>query len=240
MPPTCFNGGKGETETDVDCGGPNCPPCFSGDRCTTDNDCLGYCDQNPGPTFHTCRSQGGGCFVAGTRVAMTDGSSKAIELVEPGDRVFGRDGRVNRVLGVARPVLGDRPLYALNGGPAFVTAGHPFLTIDGWKAIDPDAARAEVPGLPVGRLIVGDRLLGLVKVLVPALAGGGSEPAEDATARLEAVALRRLEGRPADPATPLYNLRVDGDHTYLADDLLVHNKLSLADARLDLDHTPIA
>ena len=29
---------------------------------------------------------------------------------------------------------------------------------------------------------------------------------------------------PADPATPLYNLRLDGDHTYVANDLVVHNK----------------
>lgn len=27
-----------------------------------------------------------------------------------------------------------------------------------------------------------------------------------------------------DPATPLYDLRLDGDHTYFANDLLVHNK----------------
>ena len=29
---------------------------------------------------------------------------------------------------------------------------------------------------------------------------------------------------PADPATPLYNLVLDGDHAYFANDLLVHNK----------------
>jgi hypothetical protein len=40
------------------------------------------------------------------------------------------------------------------------------------------------------------------------------------------VPLQRLVGHPADPATPLYNLRVAGDHTYVAADLLVHNKFS--------------
>ena len=90
---------------------------------------------------------------------MANGSDKPIEQVEPGDRVLGRGGKINQVRGILYPVLGDRPLYALNGGTAFVTASHPFLTTDGWKAIDPDAARAEVPGLDIERLTVGDVLL---------------------------------------------------------------------------------
>ena len=102
---------------------------------------------------------GGGCFVGGTRVRMADGSDKPIELVEPGDRVLGRGGKINRVRSILYPMLGDRPLYSLNGGTAFVTASHPFLTTDGWKAIDPDAAREEVPGLDIERLTVGDVLL---------------------------------------------------------------------------------
>jgi hypothetical protein len=165
----------------------------------------------------------GGCFVSGTRVAMADGTAKPIELVEPGDAVLGRDGRANRVLDLFRPLLGDRPLHALNGGPAFVTAGHPFLTEAGWKAVDPAAAREEVPGLPVGRLAVGDRLLALAAA-VPVAAGGPAH-AERAAAGREAVALRSVEARRAEPATPLYNLCVDGDHTYFADGWLVHNKL---------------
>lgn len=172
-----------------------------------------------------CFSRGGGCFVASTLVAMADGSSRPIELVEEGDRVLGRDGQVNTVLGVARPVLGERALYALNGGPAFVTGSHPFLTIDGWKAVDSEAARLAVPGLEVGGLAVGDRILALAGVLAPAMAGGvGWSTDEEVEVRLEPVELRSLEGHSADPATPLFNLHVDGDHTYLANELVVHNK----------------
>ncbi|MFL6043169.1 MAG: Hint domain-containing homing endonuclease [Gaiellales bacterium] len=166
---------------------------------------------------------GGGCFVAGTRVAMADGTSRPIELVEAGDRVLGRDGRVNHVLAVHRPLLGDRHLYALNGGPFFVTAGHPIWSATGWKAVDPGAAAAEVPQLTVGRLTVGDQLLVLAAAAVPALAGhlDGDDALDVEQGPL---LLSSLEGRPADPATPLYNLHLDGDHTYFADDLLVHNK----------------
>jgi hypothetical protein len=39
------------------------------------------------------------------------------------------------------------------------------------------------------------------------------------------IPLYSLEGRPADAATQLYNLDVDGDDTYVANGLVVHNKL---------------
>jgi len=153
---------------------------------------------------------------------MADGSDKPIEQVEAGDRVLGRGGQINRVRGVLYPVLGDRPLYALNGGAAFVTASHPFLTTDGWKAIDPDAARAEVPGLDIERLKVGD---GLRSATSSEPAGRDAERnSDDPAAEEHLIPLQSLEGRPADPATQLYNLDVDGDDTYVANCLVVHNK----------------
>ena len=167
---------------------------------------------------------GGGCFIAGTPVRMADASDKAIELVEPGDRVIGRGGKINRVRGVLRPILGERKLYALNGGTAFVTASHPFLTTDGWKAVDPEAARAEVPGLPIARLTVGDVLLSVTSA-APAGRNAERNTQERATdVREREIPLRSLEGRAADSATQLYNLDVDGDDTYVANGLVVHNK----------------
>jgi len=163
------------------------------------------------------------CFVAGTRVAMADGTSKPIEWVAPGDLVLGRGG-VNRVLANDRHPLGPRPLYALNGGAPFVTAGHPFLTEAGWKAIDPAETAREAPGLAVGRLAVGDRLLAVVGVAMPAPVGGGRGDGAP-EARVAAVPLAGLDAHAADPGTPIFNLRVDGDHTYVADDWLVHNKM---------------
>ena len=51
-----------------------------------------------------------------------------------------------------------RRLYALNGGRPFVTAEHPFLTAEGWKALDPEATRRENAALDVASLQLGDRL----------------------------------------------------------------------------------
>lgn len=189
-------------------GGAACQVCSPDDRC------------EPRPSGGVCNSIG--CFVAGTRVAMADGTSKRIELVAPGDLGLGRAG-VNRVRDVVRPALGERLLYALNGGTPFVTAGHPFLTADGWKAVDPAATANEVPSLAVGRLAIGDRVLALAGAAVPALAAGGTDGVASGT-RLAGAALTDLAGFPADPTTPLYNLVVDGDHTYVANDLVVHNK----------------
>jgi hypothetical protein len=154
---------------------------------------------------------------------MADGTSRPIEHILVGDLVLGNAGRINRVTKVLLPLLGHRPLYALNESNFFVTAGHPFMTEAGWKAIDPGQTPAEHSGLQVGRLTVGDRLLSLAAVAVP-VGGGSSAYAEAADVRIEPVALHRLVGQPADPATQLYNLRLDGNHTYFANDLLVHNK----------------
>ena len=164
-----------------------------------------------------------GCFVGGTRVRMADGSDKPIELVEPGDRVLGHGGKINRVRGILRPVLGDRQLYALNGGTAFVTASHPFLTTDGWKAVDPDAAREEVPGLEIGRLTAGDTLISMISSEPAGRDAAGSTG--DRAAEEHWIPLETLEGRSADAATQLYNIDVNGDDTYVANGLVVHNKV---------------
>jgi len=163
------------------------------------------------------------CFTAGTLVAMADGTSRPIEHIRVEDLVLGNTGRVNRVTQVLLPLLGHRSLYSLNGSNFFVTAGHPFMTEEGWKAIDPAATPAEHAGLHVGRLTVGDRLLTLTAAAVP-IGAGRAINAEAVDVRIEAIELHSLVGQAADPATQLYNLRLDGNHTYFANDLLVHNK----------------
>ncbi len=163
------------------------------------------------------------CFTPDTRVRMADGSTKRIDEVMIGELVVGHDGAINRVTGVDRPVLGGRHLYAFDGGPAFVTAEHPFLTAEGWKAIDPTAMATENPSLDVTRLVRGDRLVIVARVRLPVLAGGVLDRAEVDTAECRLSALSAHE---ADPGMPVYNLQLDGDHTFIANDIVVHNKNS--------------
>jgi hypothetical protein len=162
------------------------------------------------------------CFTGKTRILMADGRSRPIREVRVGDRVMAADGGANEVVGIERPKLGARLLYALNGGPHFVTAEHPFMTATGWKAVDPAATAAENPNLAVARLIPGDCLTTLrtpgpsAPITVGNLALTGLV--------LEQTVLVRLDARAADPKTPLFNLLLDGDHAYFAEQYLVHNK----------------
>ena len=157
------------------------------------------------------------CFIAGTPILMADGSQRPIEQLGLGDLVVGRRGRINRVVRCERTLLGARRLYALNGGRPFVTAEHPFLTAEGWKALDPEATRRENARLLVASLQLGDQLCrGALPV------GGG--PFVQRTTTLEL-----LSATGADPSTPLFNLLLDGDHSYVADGWIVHNKDGNAD-----------
>ena len=163
------------------------------------------------------------CFTAGTLILMADGSERPIEALRAGDLVVGRRGRINRVAQRERTSLGARRLYAINGGRPFVTAEHPFLTAEGWKAFDPEATRRENDLLRVGSLRLGDRLCrGAFRVL------GGERRMPEATVGglfvQHTTTLELLSAIAADPSTPLYNLLLDGDHSYVADGWIVHNK----------------
>jgi hypothetical protein len=167
------------------------------------------------------------CFTGVTKITMADGSVRSIELIEVGDWVRGANGRDNRVIGIEKPLLGRRWLYSVNRTEPFVTAEHPLLTTEGWKAIDPAATAAENAQLAVGQLAVGDQLL-VARVRVAAQVGKvtphGSIAVAERDDDLEIVPLLSLRQWERDPSTPLYNLLLDGDHTYFANGLVVHNK----------------
>src|SRR5262249_45567884 len=112
-------------------GGASSADCGTGSVCGA---ALGDCF-NPVPVcFPTGPNCFFGCFIAGTRVTMADGTEKPVEQIRVGDQVLGREGEVNHVVDVERPLLGSRKLYSLNGSQPFVTAGHPFMNSEGWKA----------------------------------------------------------------------------------------------------------
>jgi hypothetical protein len=142
------------------------------------------------------------CFVEDTRVTLSDGSTKYIRDIVVGDRLLGEAGSVNTVIGIEQPSLGDRLLYAINGGEPFVTSEHPFMTTDGWKSIDPSATREENAELTAGKLVVGDTLV--------------TEHGN--------ILITSIVGHNGNPEQTLYNLLLDGGHTYYANGFLVHNK----------------
>ena len=165
------------------------------------------------------------CFVAGTRVRMADGSLAPIEGIRPGEAVLGRGGRVNAVVAVERVPLGARRLYGFNGARGFVTDEQPFMTHLGWRSLSPPATREENPMLEVGRLREGDRLLAWTASPAPSTGARSNLALVSSPAiGLDEVALTRIQAFDAPSVTTLYNLLLDGDHAYFANDFLVHNK----------------
>ena len=152
-------------------------------------------------------SVGSGCFVKGTEITMADGSTKLIEHVEIGDQLLGKDGKFNTVLEYLRPVLGARSLIAFNGGDPFITNDHPVLMADGtWKSVDPEATLSRYVALTdrnIGQLTIGD--------VIATPDGTGFE-------------ITSIERHQDSEDLQLYNFALDGNHTYVANNLVVHNK----------------
>ena len=157
------------------------------------------------------------CFVAGTRILMADGSERPIETLQAGEQVLDQHGQSNRILAVERVILGNRRLYGLNRLPPFFTAEHPFLSTRGWVAIAPAMTRAEQPTLAVQPLFTGMRILcGPAAVALTGNLALAAQPAE--------LLVESLYWVDSPPTTALFNLILDGSHSYIANSLIVHNK----------------
>ena len=140
------------------------------------------------------------CFAAGAMVTMADGSVKKIQLVKAGDLVRGKDGSVNKVVRlIHHETLPTGKLYMINKLDFRVTNNHPMLTTDGWKTIK----GGEIHGIQTKPLKVGDVLIKI---------DGSTETVTD------------IIGYPVDHETRTYDLSVDGNHTYVVDGVIVHNK----------------
>lgn len=157
------------------------------------------------------------CFIAGTRITMADGSTRPIETLRVGEQVLDQHGGSNRILAVERVILGKRRLYGINDLPPFFTAEHPLLTTRGWAAISPAMTRTENPQLAVLPLFTGMQIMCRP---APAMVTGNLalQP------QPELLLVESLCWIEASPTTALFNLLLDGSHSYIANELIVHNK----------------
>ncbi len=160
----------------------------------------GTCSTPEGTTRRVeCGSKWCSCFKEGTYITMEDGSLLPIENIKVGDKLLGSDGRVNNVLKL-KPSYSEGKIYQINGGKFFVTAGHPFMTTDGWKAFDPILAKSINPDLHITQLRIGDTLI-----------------KEDKTELVLSINYQIEQTR-------VFNFELDGSKDYFADGYLVHNK----------------
>jgi outer membrane immunogenic protein len=169
------------------------------------------------------------CFTEITQVLMADGTTRSISEVIVGDEVLGENGNVNKVVDIEIHFLGGRKLYAFNDGLAFVTPEHPFMTRAGWKSMAPEATLAETGNFSVGALKVGDEVVRLeaVKKRGKPIAVAGNlvpTPSVEVLVETEFSELKSITPHDGDPSMTVYNLKLDGNHTYFANNYLTHNK----------------
>jgi hypothetical protein len=97
---------------------------------------------------------------------------------------------------------------AFNGGVPFMTSDHPvYIRGEGWKSFDPEMTQRKY-SMPVTKYAVGD--------IIETPDGVGFE-------------IKSIEEHcDEDQDQIIYNFRLDGNHTYIADGLVVHNKCFIA------------
>lgn len=158
------------------------------------------------------------CFTAGSEVLMSDGAIKFIEDVQEGDRVVSISGVYNTVIKPIRTVLGDRKLVSINCGKPFITEDHPIMTEEGFKSFNYCRSLHRYPHVKVnGELGVGEKIR--------------------TTGEYEKLhTFDLIEG---DKTLPLYNLELDGDHTYFVEGYGVHNKTDPCDYYTGPDPCPL-
>jgi hypothetical protein len=142
-----------------------------------------------------------GCFPTGTRVLMADGSGRAIETLQIGEKVQSHDG-ATAILALIKPP--QKPVYTLkfsDGNKLTLTDSHPIASLQGWKALSVEHAKQENPDLDVTTLEIGDSVHTI-----------------DGTCELTAI-------HPPQGVVQVYNITVGEPHTFYANNILVHNKM---------------
>lgn len=172
-----------------------------GQSCS-DMGCYSACDSCCAPC-----AQEGACFTADARILMSDGSTKTIDNVKVNDVIisyneytgtFEKDIVIETIAHqldkqLIKIELSDKT-YSIN------TAGHPILTTQGWKSRDTDEA-IERHNVSTNTLAIGD------EIITP-------------NDKLQIINITEIN---SDETTPVYNLRIKKNQTYVANGMVVHN-----------------
>lgn len=156
-----------------------------------------------------------GCFPAGTLITMADGSQKPIETVAPGESVRTHMGRPRKVVtAMAHRYTGKMYTFTIAATPNIpehtitATQEHPILVyLDLNTAID--QAEASLDWVDAQNIKLGDRVI--------------QNPYEESSytvfecGEVTNIAVEDI----AD--TPVYNLSVEEDESFVAENVAVHN-----------------
>lgn len=157
------------------------------------------------------------CFLAGSLVAMADGTQKVIEEVAVGDQVLGAFGEINTVLALHRPLLGSYYMVHING-EHYTSAHHPHITADKqFVCVEPAVVDNETYGREHTVINAQGQeelrmLHGLRPGRVQKLEVGATLKTVDGSRVVETLLRADMP-----PETQLYNLVIGGSHTYHVD-----------------------
>lgn len=149
-----------------------------------------------------------GCFIPDALVTMADLTQKPMRDIRLGDQVQGH-GQINTVTKIWKKTLDSR-LVGINGGANFVSESHPILTSFGWGAFDPRALARVDPELHA-RFILEQGTVIKISLGHKLITGGRS------------ITVSSIDLKELGPIE-VYLLGVDGNDTYLVENLVVHNK----------------
>ena len=190
-------------------GGAGCMVPWDSNYCSTCtiND-VTYCNNTYGDgSYGYTGGMGGGggrnivgdCFIGETSIIMADETTKRIDEVIVGD-IVKSEITTSNVIGIDIHKEKEYIIYSINNSEAFVTAEHPFKTTTGWKAIDP-LETFKTHGIESNILEIGDILI-----------------TKEGTEELKSI------NQSTKTEDTVYNLKLDNEHVYYANNYLVHNE----------------
>ena len=157
------------------------------------------------------------CFLAGTPVALADGTTKPIEEVAVGDLVVGAFGEANPVVALQRPLLADSKVCRINDEHT-TTTHHPHIGSDRqFYCPDPDAIKRVMYG-KTHTIIYGDG--STEERFMTGVNPDRIKKLELGTALQTTTGPRsitKIEPLPMSSDTQVYHLVVGGSHTYTVD-----------------------
>tara|TARA_S200002703_G_scaffold100847_1_gene87198 strand:- start:512 stop:3307 length:2796 start_codon:yes stop_codon:yes gene_type:complete len=154
------------------------------------------------------------CFDADTEIKLSNGEVKKIKDIKPGDQVLGMDKKVNTVKKVEKPIIHFRNLYSINDTKPFTTAEHPFKTPQGWSSIKNNRSLFDADTWAN----FFEKFSKNCKKILP-----GTVLINDKQGKVKVEKITPHK-RWKDFFKSVYNLQLDGNNTFYANNYLVHNK----------------
>jgi hypothetical protein len=157
---------------------------------------------------------GEGCFLAGSRVLLSDNITKPIEDIKVGDLVIGAFGQINKVEGLSRPLLGSYDMICINDEHKS-SYNHPHVTLDK-KFCCMDISKYNKNSDNVLKSVLNKNgnhiIMKMERVKVDELSQ--LEIGTELKTSCGSKIVKTLDTFPMPSDTQLYNLVIDGNHTF--------------------------